>query len=169
MASVADKLAILGIEPSRGSKFQPLSVEEVTSFEQRINARLPQTYREFLLTYGESTFSNTVNCTPTGKPLYFGWFYGLPGLLTALENYDEVLPENIIPIGSDEGDNQFCLGVKGEDVGKAYFHNHNIGWRADADRLLSEGLPVPSNISYQTVYEVASSFDQFIQNMVTED
>ena len=72
-------------------------------------------------------------------------------------------------MGDDGGGNQFCLGVSGEDFGKVYFHNHSIGWHADAERYRERGEEVPTNIRYQTVYEVARSFEQFILNMVKED
>ena len=88
--------------------------------------------------------------------------------MDAVNTYREVLPETIIPIGDDGGGNQFCLGVRGKDVGKVYFHNHSIGWHADAEAYRERGEEVPVDIHYQTVYVIAPSFEQFILNMVKE-
>jgi hypothetical protein len=167
---LVDKLKELGVRPCHGQTFRPVSDKQIAEIQQKVNARLPEDYKRFLATFGESTFSSQVNCTPSGKPLYFGWFYGPPDLLEAIENCkeDEVLPETIIPIGDDGGGNLFCLGVSGKDIGKVYFHNHGIGWHADAERLMEQGKSVPSDIRYQTVYECASSFQEFIENMVNE-
>lgn len=86
-------------------------------------------------------------------------------LLEAYRDYEEVLPEGVIPLADDGGDNLFCIEVAGEDRGAVYFHNHSIGWHVDADKLIERGEPVPANIRYQTVYRLASSFTEFILGM----
>lgn len=87
-------------------------------------------------------------------------------LVDVVDTYREVLPKTIIPIGDDAGGNQFCLGLDGKDFGKVYFHNHGLGWHADAEAYRERGDEVPESIRYQTVYEIASSFEQFILKMV---
>ena len=169
MKDIADKLGELGIEPMGGEVYEPLSKTEITKVEEVANARLPEDYKWFLATFGRSSFSRMVNCTPSGEPLYFGWFFGVSELVEAIENMKDTLPETIIPIGEDGGANLFCLGVAGGDIGKVYFHNHGVGWHADAERLLSEGRKVPADIRYQIVYQFASSFRKFIMNMVNEE
>ena len=148
--------------------FQPFTIENIAQLQGQVGASLPEAYKQFLMTYGHSMFSGEVNCTPQGDPLYFGWFYGFDELVDAVDAFREVLPETIIPMGDDGGGNLFCLGVSGKDSGKVYFHNHGIGWHADAEKYRERGEGVPANIRYQTVYEVAQSFEQFILNMVKE-
>jgi hypothetical protein len=168
MISITDKLIELGIQPLDGEAFTPFSEQEVARIEAAIGVPLPVTYERFLTRFGRSMFSTEVNCTPSSEPLYFGWFFGFSDLLDAIDNLKDFLPETIIPIGEDGGANLFCLGMRGRDVGKVYFHNHNIGWHADAEKYLERGDPVPPDIRYQTVCEVAPSFEQFILNMVKE-
>jgi hypothetical protein len=168
MSSFTSKLAILGIEPMSGQAFEPFSEENIARLQKKVSAPLPEVYKQFLMTYGRSMFSAEINCRPHEGPLYFGWFYGFSELMDAVETYREVLPETLIPIGDDGGGNQFCLGVKGKDSGKIYFHDHSIGWHSDAEAYLRRGARVPPDIRYQTVDEIAPSFEQFILNMVKE-
>jgi hypothetical protein len=168
MSPFTGKLAELGIEPMRGEAFEPFSKENIAHLQEKVGASLPDAYKQFLAAYGHSMFSVEINCTPQGDPLYFGWFYGFDELVDAIDTYREVLPETIIPIGDDGGGNQFCLGVSGKDFGKVYFHNHSIGWHADAEKYRERGEAVPADIRYQTVCEIAPSFEQFILNMVRE-
>jgi len=169
MFALAEKLAKLGLEPYGGKEFQPASPEEIAGLEKTIGARLPEDYRQFLLAYGPSTFSALVNCTPAAEPLYFGWFFSAAEVLTAIDGWEDALPESIIPIADDGGGNAFCLGVRGADAGKVYFHNHSAGWHADAERLIERGDPVPPDIRYRTVHQIASSFRELIDRMQPEE
>ena len=169
MDSIIRKLTDLGLEPLEGEAFEPLSEDDISRLQTILGAALPESYTEFLTTFGASMFPREINCTPQGEPLYFGWFYGFNELVEALNTHREVLPESIIPIGDDGGGNQFCLGVRGKDFDKVYFHNHSIGWRTDAEAYLTRGEPVPDDIQYQTVHEVAPSFEQFIRNLAVEE
>jgi hypothetical protein len=169
MDSIIGKLTGLGLEPLEGEAFEPLSEDDISRLQTILGATLPESYTELLTTFGASMFSREINCTPQGEPLYFGWFYGLNDLVEALNTHQEVLPESVIPIGDDGGGNQFCLGVRGEDFDKVYFHNHSLGWRSDAATYLARGEPVPDDIQYQTVHEVAPSFEQFILNLAVEE
>jgi len=169
MTRLAGKLADLGIEPLDGETFQPFSGVQIAELRRTVNAQLPEEYERFLAAFGRSGFSRLVNCTPSAKPLYFGWFFGFDELLLAIECCRETLPETIIPIGEDGCGNLFCLGVAGKDFGKVYFNHHCIGWRADAEALLRQGKEVPPDIRYRVVHEVAPSFEQFITNMVNEE
>lgn len=169
MSALAEKLAKLGLEPCGGKDFQPASTEEIAELEKTIGVRLPEDYRQFLLAYGRSMFSALVNCTPSAKPLYFGWFFCVAEVLTAIDGWEDALPETIIPIADDDGGNAFCLGVSGPGAGKVYFHNHSWGWHADAERLIERGEPVPPDIRYRTVHQIASSFRELIDQMQPEE
>jgi hypothetical protein len=163
-----DKLMELGLEPMTGTTFEPISKEGVAQLQHKAGASFPEIYKSFLASFGQSMFSTEVNCTPHSSPLYFGRFYGFNELMDAFDTYREVLPETIIPIGDDGAGNLFCLGVRGKDFGLVYFHNHSVGWHADAEKYHERGEEVPDDIRYQTVYEIAPSFEQFIVNMAKE-
>ena len=165
MTSFTDKLAELGIKPVDGDAFTPLSQQEVAKIQAKIGVPLPETYERFLLRFGRSMFSTEVDCTPAGEPLYFGWFFGYSELLDAVDNLKEFLPETVIPIAEDGGANLFCLGVCGGDAGTVYFHNHNIGWHADARMYLERGEALPPEIRYQSLFRVAKSLEEPIENM----
>jgi hypothetical protein len=169
MISITDKLIELGIEPLEGEAFTPFSEEEVATIETTIGALLPQNYKRFLLRFGGSTFSTNVSCTAPGERLHFGQFFRFSELLNAIEYLNETLPETIIPIGDNCGDIVFCLGVSRGDVGKVYFHNTHTGWHHDAEGYLERGEPVPSDIRYQVVQEIAPSFEGFINDMEKEE
>jgi hypothetical protein len=168
MPSVADKLIELGIEPLEGKAFVPFSEEEAMAIETAIGVPLPEDYQRFLLRFGGSMFSAKVSCKAPGERLLFGQFFRFSDLLNAIEYLNETLPETIIPIGDNFGDIVFCLGVSQGDVGKVYSHNTHTGWHYDAEGYLERGEPVPPDIRYQTVEEIAPSFEQFILNMVKE-
>jgi hypothetical protein len=165
VASIADRLIELGITPLGTEAFAPFSEAEIASVETTLNGPLPVDYKEILLQFGRSMFSTEVNCTPTHEPLYFGWFFGYSELMDAIGYLDGFLPETVIPIGEDGGGNLFCLGVRGKDTGKVYFHNHGFGWHADAERYRERGEPVPPDIRYQVVHQIATSFREFINNI----
>jgi hypothetical protein len=169
MDSIARKMTHLGIEPMNGEAFKPLSADDIARLQNKLGATLPEAYAQFLMRFGPSMFAREINCTPHAEPLYFGWFYGPDELVEAVENLREVLPESIIPFADDGGGNTFCLGLQSQDLGKVYFHNHGIGWQADAETCARRGEPVPARIRYQTVHEVAPSFEQFVLNMIGED
>ena len=170
MSSFTRKLTELGIEPMSKEKIRAVLEGEYCAATKQGRRIASETYTQFLATYGLLLCSQEKSTVrPQGDALYFGWFYSFDELVDAVNTYREILPETIMPIGdADGGGNQFCLGVSGKDFGKVYFHNHGIGWQADAETYQERGEDVPSNIRYQTVNLVASSFEQFILNMVKE-
>ena len=90
-------------------------------------------------------------------------------LLTAVDSLKEDLPEGIIPIGDDSGDIVLCLGVGDRDKGRVFIHNNGWGWHADAERHLECGESVPNDIRYQTIEEIAPSFEEFICGLKKTD
>ena len=79
-----NKLVELGIEPIHGTTFSPFSRKEIAQLQGKASTSLPEAYTRFLAAYGESMFSEEINCAPHGDPLYFGWFYGLLRVLRVL-------------------------------------------------------------------------------------
>ena len=165
MDDIVNKLIKLNIKPLGSGDFLPLTGEEVAKLEDFAGTRLVAGYKQFLMRFGRSMFSNEVNCSASAEPLYFGSFYGFSELMTAIDGLRDTLPTTIIPIGDDSGDIVFCLGVGAENTGKVYVYNNSFGWHADAANRLSHGERYPSDIRYQTVQEIAPSFEDFVGNM----
>ncbi|MGL5784970.1 MAG: SMI1/KNR4 family protein, partial [Alphaproteobacteria bacterium] len=80
-------------------------------------------------------------------------------LLFIMNMYLERIPLNTIPIANDQNGNLVLLSVKGSDRGKIYFWDHEM--EADTDH---GETPDYSNLTL-----VADSFDEFIQNLKSED
>jgi hypothetical protein len=169
MTSIDENLARLGITPVGSEMFEPFSLREVAKIEEMIAAQLPETYKRFVMKYGKAMFSTGADSTPSKKPVNYCCFFGFEELVTAIECLKETLPETIIPIGDDSGDIVLCLGISRRDMGKVYIHNSGWGWHADAESYVERGQPVPSDIRYQTVEEIAPSFEEFIKNMEKAD
>jgi hypothetical protein len=166
MTSIDDNLARLGITPVGSETFEPFSLRQVAKIEEMIAVQLPETYKRFVMKYGKAMFSTGADSASSQKPVnYCCLFFGFEELVTAIDCLKETLPETIIPIGDDSGDIVLCLGISRRDMGKVYIHHSGWGWHADAERSVERGEPVPSDIRYQTVEEVAPSFEEFIKNM----
>jgi hypothetical protein len=162
------KLKELGIQPLSGSRFKKFTRKEIRHLEDRINTSLPASYKQFLLKYGGCEFSALVNCTPHSVAHHFGWFYNAVDLIQEFDSYSEALPVGVISIGDNGGGDQLCIGVAGKFAGKIYFHDHCIGWQADAEKYTERGEAVPENIRDHTVRQLAASFDEFILAMVSD-
>lgn len=89
-------------------------------FEQALGARLPEDYRNFLLT------------DPDYEP---GWLDQLYPLCDDwnLERYYQInrkndrVPTNMLAIGDDGMGNEVWLSLRAEDPGHVYFFNHEGG------------------------------------------
>lgn len=75
----------------------------------------------------------------------------------------------MIPIGDDGGGDLYCLGVTGDDRNKMFFHDHNIGWQADAEVYAARGESIPADLHHQTVDLIGDSFESFILGLSSEE
>jgi hypothetical protein len=113
-----------GIEPVDGDRFTPMTEVAIAAFEREVGARLPETYRRFLATYGASMFNGAPPDNPyilfrpleslppqfrSGKGL-FDAFYGAErnaqdgySVRVRTRFFRGRMPESIIPIGDDGG------------------------------------------------------------------
>jgi hypothetical protein len=169
VASIDENLAALSIGSVGSEGFEPFSLKQIGEIEKRVGAHLPETYKRFVMTYGESMFSTGTDSLASQKPVNHCCFFGFEEMLTAIDSLKETLPETVIPIGDDSGDIVLCLGVYDGDTGKMYIHHNSWGWHADAERYVERGEPVPSDVRYQTVHQIASSFEEFIMNMKKDE
>jgi len=128
----------------------------VIEFERELAATLPEDYREFLIKN---------NCVRTNPNHFFisrkqggslvQYFLGLCdnqrwySLRYFLEDYNQEVPSNLLPIAPDGGGNLICISIKGEDYGKVYFWD-----RDDAD--------FRGNPTYENLHLLADDFATFL-------
>lgn len=142
----------------------PMGLAELSALERRLGVTLPQAYRDFLLQVGGVLFHST-NVSPIEIRAQFGnvehvcVLFGSEAdrgaLLENMEDYQGRIPKNPIPIGSDPYGNLHCLGVRGKELGKIYFWDHEGPGKTEQD--------------WKNVTLVASSFEDFIDRLVKAD
>tara|TARA_R110000868_G_scaffold42938_7_gene144876 strand:+ start:7271 stop:7717 length:447 start_codon:yes stop_codon:yes gene_type:complete len=147
------------MEIEESNIYGPLKIEDLEKFEMAIGHRLPDDYRKFLIEHNGGTPEKYLVCWPgSDEPsevwndtmgLHDGPTYSR--LNYAYEGIKEYLPDGILPFASDPGGNYFCIGFKGDFVGKIYFWDHE---RSDS----SESIELLSN-----------SFNEFVLNLVEDD
>lgn len=173
-----------GIVPAVGEEFVPMSEDEISALESTLPGQFPASYGAFLKTYGAASFGEYIDFEPieplpatissTGKG-HISHFYGAKSsrykdnmsLERNFRVYRGRMPESLIPIGNDGVGNQICLGVDGDERGKVYFWDHHDEW--DEDDYLDSGEPVPPDLKFSNVYQIADSFDDFLQRLTPSD
>ncbi len=142
------------------------SPEAIADFEARRGMVLPAAYKVFLLNANGGMPIPDVFEVPGwhGQASELLIFYGIhedPGysLDSACKSYHERVPADLIPIATDSGGNNICLGWKGERQGKVYFWDHE-------DELDEDGNFVTD---YRNVYLVADSLQAFLDGLMTHE
>lgn len=145
----------------------PIDKETLVFFEKKLEANLPKSYREFLLTYNGG-------CP---EPCYFlvsGWerfpasfvmeFDGFTdeqqyGLIERTDALQDRIPTGFIPIGDDPAANAILLSLHPSTYGKIYLFDH--------ENEPEEGL---ENLAdYPNIYWLADSFEAFLDNLKTKE
>jgi hypothetical protein len=142
------------------NKFGKLSIDRLLKFEKLIGASLPDDYRQFLIDHNG------------GKPLPCDFyiseeegensihhFYGLhdgpiyASLEESFKVYKGRMPDSMISFAYDPFGNAICIGLRGDDLGKIFFWDHELE-TADGKQ------PYYDNIS-----RIAKSFKKFIDDL----
>lgn len=136
----------------------PVYISEVQmqDVERQLGEALPEDYREFVKEFGGFVCSAVFPLrTPEGSFESIEKFDAVVARRgssrTIVSNYfercgmDEKWREDLLPIGSDAGSNLVALAFKGASKGKIYFS------------------------LYSQLYEVADSFDEFMQLLTLPD
>lgn len=141
-----------------------VSEDAIAAFEQRIGVPLPDDYRSFMLAHNGGK--------PSRKAFVYKDFSGpytdsaVRYFFAFTSNQDKSIrgnygiyvggsrvPRDLVPIATDEGGNLVCIAVKGPNVGKIYFWDH--------EEEAEEG----QQASYDNLYLVADSFNEFLENL----
>jgi len=155
---IDDKLRLLGVKPFQRAVLRSLSDGEVGQIETLLGKALPAEYSHFLRAYGETGFSEEVSfAIEPGDGLYeFGYFYGFDSIKDGIESPPDTLPDSMFPIGDEGLGNLYCLGFSGEQTGKVYYWDQNVGWDEEAEA--EDKLPPP-------IRRISNSFAEFISSL----
>lgn len=111
-----------------------LSYESLSMFEKKLGARLPDSYRQFLLQFNGGKWSKKLFhiSNEYGNSLIHH-VYGIhdgPGhcqLDSAFERFKSIIEDCCLPIADDDGGNEICIGIHDKNRGKIYFWDHETG------------------------------------------
>jgi hypothetical protein len=176
-----------GIRGIDNDEINPMTEAEIVDFEKYVEVRLPETYRSFLSNYGAITFNGADADNPyivfrslgslpphiskTGNGLFEAFYGGerdphdAHSLRVRAHFFANRMPNSIIPIGNDGGAGQICLGIKGNQKGKVYYWDQANEPLDEEDYLEDYGEPRPPEAMFQNVYQIAESFDDFLQRL----
>jgi hypothetical protein len=137
-------------------RYGPLSWDKLEEFEDRYQLTIPPQYRDFLLKHnGGSPVPDTISFPDGSNTSSIRLIYGIHNgpywstLDWAFESYLGSMPEEFIPFGEDPMGNVFIIAVKGNDLGKIYFWDHE---------LASDQQPWYENLTW-----LADSFNEFLE------
>jgi hypothetical protein len=108
---------------------RPLSENQIAGLEKKMTARLPETYRRFLVrNNGGLPTPDTVDVpgapgSPTDVQVFFGIGRDVEtsDLEWNLKTFEGRIAERLLPIACDSGGNLFCLALSGDDAGQVSY------------------------------------------------
>jgi cell wall assembly regulator SMI1 len=160
-----------------------LTQEDIVHLERQLEYKIPIDYKRFLLDYnGGEQEPNCHDVQGTegkniGSFIDIRWFYSVGGPVdltgifklecTSDDEIKEVysiewnysvllgrIPANFLPIGCDDGGNQVCISLYGEDEGSIWYWDHN-----------REIIPP----DYSNCYKVADNFQALLDGLFEYD
>jgi hypothetical protein len=141
-------------------KHPPLTREAIKDFETRNGLQLPQEVVEFLLAHNGGSFgwdypAYAIHGHPREEECLLQCFFCLsPGERTDLERVYQVhkgrIPDELLAIASDPGNNLICVGLTGERKGKIYW------WERTKER---------DRPTYDNVFHLADSLKEFLDGL----
>ena len=125
----------------------PFLEDELLALESRIQKRLPDVFRWFLLTFGECCF---YRCTSVD-------FISCKEINRCLDTEGE-FPKTVLPFTDDGYSNAYCISLRDDSFGKIYYWRHDVGWDAQAD-------DVEEAMFQSTLRLVADDFGEFVLSL----
>ncbi len=117
----------LGIKPVKGSNV-PVDDAVWNQIAPQGGAHVPKVVRWLLTHFAGNTFFEDVfyfNPRRQKDVLFGDWFLDQTELLETFEWTREVLPDDVVPISDDGGNNHLAVGVGAENSGGVYVHIHD--------------------------------------------
>lgn len=160
-------------------KMLPTNEQALGQLEERLGFRLPQDYRDFLLRYnggGPDERNYCSQVTGDNDPYLITLFFPVEGrvdLFSQWKTYKGRIPASLLPIGSDDLGNLFCLGVDGPARNRVYFWDHEgekaafdlVGEVAPGD-IRGRRLGAENDSGYwRNILLVANSFTDFVNGL----
>lgn len=138
------------------------NIQEIEKFEQLIQSKLPDDYKQFLLKYNGGrpvknecfkyveTWDGQSRNTSSGVEWFSSMFNDIKSSNNILKGR---LPHEMLAIADGFCGNIICLCIKGDNYGKVYYWDHE--YEADEDE----------EPWYENVYLIANSFADFINSL----
>jgi hypothetical protein len=171
---IEEKLSILRLERCKENKKAKSVIERI---EKRYNIHLPEDYSEFILLYGGSCFEiddiyyKAIDKIPWLGEEGYGSIYSFYGLNEDESIEEEIntyigrIPDWLIPIADGEGGNHICIGIKGENINKIFFWDHENELEAKKMLEINEYMNIDVNEYLDNIYLMANSFYDFIMTL----
>lgn len=118
----------------------PITLEDLSRFEQEYNLTLSNPYKDFLLKYnGGYPQESTFRISEEEGEILVNKFYGIGDVKGNLAKvYDIIegeIPEGFLSIANDPSGNEILLGVNKEFYGKIYLWMHDIEPEDEMDKM----------------------------------
>jgi hypothetical protein len=147
-------------------KFIPVSDLAITNLAEKLSAKLPEYYLEFIKKYGGTSFDGyaITSLSKNGnesEEIIVDVFYGIGrqsegyDLLDEYQTFSDRIPKRMLPIAQTPGSSQFCLSLSGIDKGKVLF------WDMAED--------VGGNAEDANLHLIADTFEEFIYKLQLEE
>lgn len=134
-------------------KGEPISEQEIRIFESEIGTQLPNQYRDFLLEYNGGSLAGEVSYKSEFELLGFLELSADTdlGLRRAWVDFQELMPEGLLPIAVDIGNEPIMISLRADSSGVIYLGSGTSGG-------LQEEL---------VVKEIEPNFECFLNELVS--
>lgn len=112
--------------------FELITEEQIQLLEEKLRSRLPQDYRNFLLTYnGGNPKPNVFFINQEQQESNLCFLYGITAKkaydlwTNALDAYED-MDRAILPIGEDPGGNQIYMSLNPDMYGHIFYRDHEL-------------------------------------------
>jgi hypothetical protein len=148
----------------------PTSSSALIALEEKLAAKLPSAYREFLL---RSNGGRPVECcidfdAPKlrceGDTVNFffeiseGSTYDIEHMM---ESFGSHIPQGMIFIGTSPGGNYFLLSLRPHSYGQVFYKDHDFEDFLEFDEAINQ-LP-------ESIVKIAATFDEFLERLYDPD
>ena len=139
-----------------------LNTDIINSLESYFLIKIPQSYLDFLIKINGGHAVKNIFLFPNNNGFITHHWYGVRAekyfsLLSQMYDKGKRYPNNFIAICDDTSGNKILLSISGDDYGKIYFWDHEMEFDQGVE-------PDYSNLTL-----VADSFEEFINNLKSED